>query len=102
MLEFTGRLIEEVLESWRKWGVLEKDKKKIQDHLTIVRILKERGVKGSGIIGAYHTWRVAPLMKRALPLHMMAPEVLLDVRKMDPWPIYFGFGCLMTNTTKLD
>ena len=33
---FTGRLIEEVLESWRKWGVLEKDKKKIQDHLTIV------------------------------------------------------------------
>ena len=24
------------------------------------------------------------------------------VRKMDPWPIYFGFWCLMTNTTKLD
>jgi len=29
LLEFTGRLIEEALESWRKWGVLEKDKKKI-------------------------------------------------------------------------
>ena len=27
--EFTGRLIEEALESWRKWGVPEKDKKKI-------------------------------------------------------------------------
>ena len=26
---FTGRLIEEALESWRKWGVLDKDKKKI-------------------------------------------------------------------------
>ena len=25
-----------------------------------------------------------------------------DVRKMDPWPIYFRFWCLMTNTTKLD
>ena len=24
--EFTGRLIEEALESWRKWGVLEKNK----------------------------------------------------------------------------
>ena len=27
--EFTGRLIEEALESWRKWGIPEKDKKKI-------------------------------------------------------------------------
>ena len=27
---------------------------------------------------------------------------LLFVRKMDPRPIYFGFWCLMTNTTKLD
>ena len=27
--EFTGRLIEEVLESWRRWGVSEKDRKKI-------------------------------------------------------------------------
>jgi hypothetical protein len=24
------------------------------------------------------------------------------VRKMDPRPIYFGFWCLMINTTKLD
>ena len=27
--EFIGRLIEEVLDSWRKWGVPEKDKKRI-------------------------------------------------------------------------
>ena len=52
--------------------MLKKDKKMIQDHLAAIRILKERGVKGSGIIGAYHTRRVAPLMMRALPLHMMA------------------------------
>ena len=57
---------------------MEKDKKKIQDHLAAVRILKERGVKGSGIIGAYHMRRVALLMRRALPLHMMAPGVSLD------------------------
>ena len=27
---------------------------------------------------------------------------LRPIRKMDPRPIYFGFWCLMTNTTKLD
>ena len=26
----------------------------------------------------------------------------IPVTKMDPRPIYFGFWCLMTNTTKLD
>ena len=29
LLEFTERLIEEALESWRKWGIPKKDKKKI-------------------------------------------------------------------------
>ena len=33
--EFTGRLIEEVPDSWRKCGVPEKDKR-IQDHLTAI------------------------------------------------------------------
>ena len=59
-------------------GVPDKDKKKIKDHLAAIEILKERGVKGSGIIGAYHTWRVAPLMRSALPLHLMAPGASLD------------------------
>ena len=67
MPAFTGRRIEDVPESWRMWGVPDKDKKKIQDHLTALQILKERGVKGSGIIGAYHMRRVVPLMSRALP-----------------------------------
>ena len=35
-------------------------------------------MKGSGIIGAYHMRRVAPLMRRTLPLHMMALGVSLD------------------------
>ena len=74
---FSERIIEVVLGPW-KWGVSNKDKKKIKDHLAALQILKERGVKGSGIIGAYHMWRVAPLMRHARPLHMMAPEVSLD------------------------
>ena len=35
-------------------------------------------MKGSGIIDAYHTWRVAPLMSHMLPLHQMAPRASLD------------------------
>ena len=35
-------------------------------------------MKGSGIIGAYHMRRVAPLMRPVLPLHMMAPGASLD------------------------
>ena len=76
--EFTGRLIEEALESWRKWGVLEKDKKKIRDHNAAIHILKESGLKGSGVIEAYHARRVAPLIMRALSLYAMAPEVSFD------------------------
>jgi hypothetical protein len=59
-------------------GVLNKQKKKIQDHLTTLQILKERGMKGSGIIGANHTWRVAPLMSHVLPLYLMVPGASLD------------------------
>ena len=74
---FSGRIVEEVLESW-KWGVPDKDKKRIKDHLAVLRILKERGVKGPGIIGAYHTRRVAPLMSRALPLYLIAPRASFE------------------------
>ena len=63
---YTERLIEQVPRSWR-WGVPDKDKKRIKDHLAALQILKDRGMKGSGIIGAYHTWRVVPLMSRTLP-----------------------------------
>ena len=35
-------------------------------------------MKGSGVIGAYHIRRVAPLMTRVLLLYAMAPEKLFD------------------------
>jgi len=76
--EFTGCLIEEALDSWRKWGVQKKDKKRILDHLAANHFLKEKGLKGSGIIGAYHARRVAPLMRRTLPLYAMAPGASFD------------------------
>ena len=66
--EFTEHLIEEAPEQWRKWGIPNKDKNKIRDHITAIHILKENGLKGSGIIGAYHTRRVVPLRTRVLSL----------------------------------
>jgi len=74
---YTGHLIEQAPGLW-KWGVLDKDKKRIKDHLATLQILKDRGVKGSGIIDAYHMRRVAPLMSRALPLYLMAPEASFE------------------------
>ena len=62
--EFTGRLIEEAPEPWRKWGIPKKHKKKIRDHIAGIHILKENVLKGPGVIGAYHTRRMAPLMTR--------------------------------------
>ena len=49
MPKFIGCLIEEALESWRKWGIPEKDKKKIWDHIAAIHILKDRGLKGGAV-----------------------------------------------------
>ena len=72
--KYLVRLIEEALESW-KWGVLTKEKKHITDLLAALHALKDWSVMGSGIIGAYHARRVAPLMARASP----APDVAWSV-----------------------
>ena len=69
---FSRRLIVEAPRSW-KWGVLVKEKKNINDLLAALQTLKDRGMKGSGIIGAYHARRVAPLMARMPPLYQMVP-----------------------------
>jgi len=63
-------LIKEAPKSWT-WGVQLKDKKHLADLLAGLQALKEWGVKGAGIIGAYHARRVALLMARTLPLYRM-------------------------------
>ena len=55
-----------------------KEKKHLNDLLAALRTLKDRGMKGSGIIGAYHARRVAPLMAHALPLYQMVPEASFE------------------------
>ena len=82
LLEFIGRLIEEAPKQWRKWGIPEKDKKKILDYVAAIRILKELVLNGFGIIGPYHTRRMALLMAllmvRALQLYLVVPGASLE------------------------
>jgi hypothetical protein len=73
---FSRRLIEETPEQWR-WGVPDKEMKKIDDHRAAILFLKEHDLKGSGVIGAYHMRRVAPLV-HMLPLYWMAPSTSLE------------------------
>jgi hypothetical protein len=84
--EYTGRVVEVVLDSWG-WGVSKKDVKRIADHLAIVKILRDGGVKGSGIIEAYHVRRVAPLMARALLMHRMVPVARLEGTVLTEGPL---------------
>jgi hypothetical protein len=51
------------------------DEDKIANHLLAIEILKEHDLKGVGVIGAYHARGVAPLMRRALSLFLMAPDM---------------------------
>ena len=70
---FIGRLIEEVSGVWR-YGPVEKEQKRLSDLLKAIATLKRRGLRGTGIIGAYHVRRLAPLMARALPMYKMTPD----------------------------
>lgn len=47
---------------------------RIKPHLEAIRILKDHGVTGAGVIRAYHQRWVVSLMARALLLHRMAPD----------------------------
>ena len=77
MPKYSGCLIDEAPESWQ-WGCPTPGKKHLADLLATIHALKVRGMKGSGIIGAYHARRVAPLMALVLPLYQMFPEELFE------------------------
>lgn len=61
--------------------------KKIQDHVKAIRLLREHGLNGVGIIRAYHQGWVAPLMVRALALHRMALGVSLEGMVLTEAPV---------------
>ena len=74
---FTEHCILEAPGSWG-WGIPGKGKKQLNGLLAAIRTLKQRGVKGSAIIGAYHVRTVAPLMAHALPLYQMVLEASFE------------------------
>jgi hypothetical protein len=55
-----------------------------------IKILKEHGLNGVSVIGAYHQRRVAPLMVRALPLHWMVPGAPLEGTVLTEAPVAFS------------
>ena len=78
MIVFFGCIIKEALGSWR-WGIPVKERNNVDNLLAALQTLKDRSMKGSGIISTYHARRVAPLMARVLPLHQMVPGVSFEV-----------------------
>ena len=74
LLVFSGYLVEEVPPSW-PWGPPIKEKKRMHDLLKAITFMNTHGLHGAGVIGGYHTRRVAPLMARVLPSYGMMPDV---------------------------
>jgi hypothetical protein len=59
-------------------GPIDKEKRRLGDLLKAIALLKHHDLHATGIIGAYHARRVAPLMARVLPLHQMTPVASLE------------------------
>ena len=59
-------------------GTSREGKKRMHDILDAIVFLKSHGLRGAGVIGAYHARMVAPLMACALPMYGMMPDAKLD------------------------
>ena len=79
---FTGHLIEEAPDV-RRYGPITKEQKRLSDLLKAIATLKGHGLCETGVVGAYHVRRLAPLMARALSMYKMmldsAPEGMVMV-----------------------
>ncbi|KAG2612080.1 hypothetical protein PVAP13_4KG244210 [Panicum virgatum] len=62
--------------SW-KFGPKAKDKNRLGSMLAAVLRLRAAGLTGSGVVGAYHTRRVVPVMARPFALFEMVPCIEL-------------------------
>jgi hypothetical protein len=80
---FTGRTIVVAPPEW-SWGPVDKEKKRVAPLMSTIVHLKGHGLHGAGVIGTYHSRRVAPLMARVLPLFGMAARVQLEGTTLAP------------------
>ena len=58
---------------WR-YGAIVKEQKRLGDLLKAIVTLKGHDPRGTGIVGAYHVRRLAPLMTRTLLMYQMTPD----------------------------
>jgi hypothetical protein len=70
------------------WEAPDKEKKKLANHLRAITLLRDRGLRGTSIIRAYHARRVAMLMACALSLYEMVPGVPLEGTVLAHEPLY--------------
>ncbi|XP_066356955.1 uncharacterized protein [Miscanthus floridulus] len=73
--------IEPHFELWRYFFSISLQKNKKRDS-------PDRGLRVVGVIGAYHTRRVALLMARVLPLYGMTPDAQLDRTALAQGPLH--------------
>ena len=58
---------------WR-YGPIAKEQKRLNDLLKAIVTLKGHGLRRTGVVGAYHVRRLAPLMAHSLPMWKMTPD----------------------------
>lgn len=74
---FSSHTTMAALQVW-SWGPVDKERKRLASLLGAIAYLNGHDLCGAGVIGAYHSRRVAPLMARELLLYGMAPGVRLE------------------------
>ena len=58
---------------WR-YRPIDREQKRLDDLLKAIATLKGRGLRGTGVVGAYHVKRLAPLISRALPMYKITSD----------------------------
>ncbi|RLM74267.1 uncharacterized protein C2845_PM15G05710 [Panicum miliaceum] len=84
-LEFTERMFDAQPSVW-SYGPVKKGKKALVDLFKAISVLKDWGVRGAGVISAYHKRRVLPLMVRTRRLDEMieGADLAGTVMSMEP------------------
>lgn len=84
-LAYSGGRVLKALVEWKR--DVPSGRSVIEIHLAAIKTLKDRGLSGVGIIGVYHARGVTPLMRHALPLHLMVLGAALEGTVLGEWPL---------------
>ena len=74
---FSGRFLTDKPPVW-EYGPEKEEQEKLSGLLAAIKLMKNRGLTGAGVVGANHKRRVAPILVRALPLDEMKPGASAD------------------------